>query len=234
MNVNFFVSRLRINYRRALFLALFLGLVCCLFPFLCSCKRHADYFSYLSEYRNNLLLAETENFSLRVYAVEKEHPFVADGMAGERVKRAEFYLSTGTGEYALSVTFYIGNEKYGGDAAFDGVKREYYYSCAADLSTTASLPVSVQIEDTVYEITAHSVRTEEVLTGERSLEMLTEKESELFSSLTNGKDFFGEIYLRLIYEEAPYYYIGVVDRTGKTTAFLLDAKTGKILAKREA
>lgn len=51
--------------------------------------------------------------------------------------------------------------------------------------------------------------------------------------MTDEYGFAGEIYLRLLYEDAPYYYVGVVSKGGKTTAFLLNGKTGKLLAKRE-
>ena len=58
------------------------------------------------------------------------------------------------------------------------------------------------------------------------------QEKELLKTLTNGKEFAGELYVRILYENVPYFYVGVVDRKGNVTAFLLDGKTGKILAKR--
>ena len=39
--------------------------------------------------------------------------------------------------------------------------------------------------------------------------------------------------MRLIYEDAPYYYIGIIDREGTIFALLVDSESGKILAKRE-
>ena len=43
----------------------------CLLPLFASCKKEIDYFDYVSELRSNIFLAETDGFSLRVYAVEK-------------------------------------------------------------------------------------------------------------------------------------------------------------------
>ena len=51
--------------------------------------------------------------------------------------------------------------------------------------------------------------------------------------MTDKYGFSGEIYLRLIYEDSPYYYVGVINRNSEVNAFLLNAETGKILAKRK-
>jgi hypothetical protein len=51
--------------------------------------------------------------------------------------------------------------------------------------------------------------------------------------MTDKYGFTGEIYLRLLYEDAPYYYVGVINRKGEITAFLVNATTGKVLAQRK-
>ena len=63
---------------------------------------------------------------------------------------------------------------------------------------------------------------------------LQENEKETFQSLTENNAFVGEIYLRLICEDEPYYYIGLITKDGKNRAYLLTADTGKVLAKRES
>lgn len=50
--------------------------------------------------------------------------------------------------------------------------------------------------------------------------------------MTDANGFAGEIYLRLIYEDVPYYYVGIIDREGRIFALLVDSEDGKILAKR--
>ena len=202
-----------------------------LFP---SCKKTQDYFSYLSEYRSNLFLVETEQFSLRIYALEKEHPFVADGGVGELTKRTELYITTKDGSNRCAVTFDLDGKTHGGECSYDSVKREYFYSCAVDTSSLSSIPLCVEIEGSRYEVTAYSVKNTDVLSGREILNRLQEQEGDLFVHLTDKNGFLAEIHLRLLYEETPYYYIGIVEKSGKTTAFLLDAATGKILAKRES
>ena len=84
------------------------------------------------------------------------------------------------------------------------------------------------------ELCALSIKTETTRSPKQILEDLKNGESELFSSMTDKYGFTGEIYIRILYEDFPYYYVGVIDRNGKTNAFLLNGETGKILAKRES
>ena len=63
---------------------------------------------------------------------------------------------------------------------------------------------------------------------------LCENEAATFDTLTDKNGFVGEIYLRLICEDSPYYYIGLIEKNGKIRAYLLDAESGKVLAKRES
>ena len=82
-------------------------------------------------------------------------------------------------------------------------------------------------------MTATTVRTDNMLSPKEVVEKIQTAESEKFKSMTDSKGFAGEIYLRLIYEDAPYYYIGIIDREGTIFALLVDSESGKILAKRE-
>jgi hypothetical protein len=52
--------------------------------------------------------------------------------------------------------------------------------------------------------------------------------------LTKSGRFLGEIYIRYIHENAPYYFVGVIDRNGAMNAYLLHGETGKILAARRS
>ena len=63
--------------------------------------------------------------------------------------------------------------------------------------------------------------------------MLSRIQFRQIESMTDKYGFTGEIYIRLIYEDAPYYYVGIIDRNGTINAFLLNATSGKILAKRQ-
>jgi uncharacterized membrane protein YkoI len=67
----------------------------------------------------------------------------------------------------------------------------------------------------------------------RTLDAQIDKKEAELEIFLRKYGFTGEICIRLLYEDAPYYYVGVIGQNGKTTAFLLNGKTGKLLAKRE-
>ena len=199
-----------------------------------ACSKEIDYYEFVSESRSNILLAQTETLDLRVYAVEKEQPYAADGIKRETSARTEIRLTAPSGDKDCTIAFSVNGKDYGGEMSFDNVKGYYYFSCTLDVSKLSALPCRIRYGDTALTLNAESVRNENTLSPEAVLQELQRVESELFKAMTDKYGFTGEIYLRLIYEDSAYYYVGIIDREGKTNAFLLNAQTGKVLAKRQS
>lgn len=199
---------------------------------LTACKKEINYLDYVSELRSNVLLAKEDGFSLRVYAVKKESPYICDGIPAETAQRAEVYLTAPSGDKECTLSFTVDEKNYGGDMSFDNVKAEYYFACALDLSKVSEISFTVCYGEQELTLRATSVLTEKTLAPETVLHNLILEENELFTGLTDDYGFAGEIYLRLLFEDFPYYYVGVTDRNGQTNAFLINGETGKILARR--
>jgi len=198
-----------------------------------SCQKSVNYFEYVSELRNNILLASDEKFSLRVHSVEREIPYLADGIPKEKTTLTEVRLDADGQTGECLVEFVFNGKTYGGEASYDNVKSEYFYSCSLNTSKAEELVFKIRFQDTVYELTAKSVLDGNAYSPQKILDVIRKEEKSLFTSMTDKYGFKGEIYLRLLFEDAPYYYVGIVSRDKKTVAFLLNAKTGKILARRE-
>ena len=211
----------------------FFSLIGCIFTLFFSttaCSKQLDYTQYLSENRQNIFIAERENFHLKIYAVDKEYPYCTDGFVGEVTSRVEVYFSIKNGGKTCHISLFHGDATLGGEMSYDSVEGEYFFSCAADLKNETALAVKLTHGEDEFTLTANSVKDESVLSPKQIIEALQTASYETFSALTKGKNFEGEIYMRLIYESAPYYYVGITGRNKKTTAFLLDAAEGKILA----
>ncbi|MBQ7924498.1 MAG: hypothetical protein IJ329_04240 [Clostridia bacterium] len=220
--------------KRLLYVTLLLSLVFFSFFFSACKKSKINYFSYVSELRSNIFYAETDGFSLRIFATEKEYPYSSDGVKRDTSVRTEIYLFAPSGDKTTAISFSIDETPYGGEMSYDNVKAEYYYSCTLDVSALSQIDCVIDYGGKTLEFCAQSVKTENTLTPQTVIEKLQESESELLASLTDKYGFAGEIYVRLLYEDFPYYYIGVIDRNGNTTAFLMNGETGKILAKRQS
>ncbi len=197
------------------------------------CGKTVDYFDCVSELRSNVLVAAKGNLAICAYATDKETPYAADGIKRAVSSRAEVYLTAPTGIDSYDLSFTYEGKEYGGDMSFDNIRLEYFFSCTLDISAAKEIVFTVACEDTTVELTAESVVTEEVMAPRDILEKVRAAENERFKAMTDKNGFAGEIYMRLIYEDTPYYYVGVIDREGRICALLVDSKDGKILAKRE-
>ncbi len=198
--------------------------------FLGACAKKTNYFDYVSECRSNIFLASNEEFSLKIYAVYKESPYLSDGIPRDCSQRFEAYLVAPAGTEKTELSFEQEGKRVGGEMSYDHVKREYYYSCTADISALSSLPFTVRYGEKEWSGNATSVRSEKTLAPKQVLNEVVTANPDLFQAMTDKYGFAGEIYLRLLYEGATYYYVGVIDRNGRIHAFLLNAESGKILA----
>ena len=208
-----------------------------IFVFLLSlfaCTKEVNYSEYVSELRSNIFLAETDEFSLRVYSVKKESPYSSDGIVQHCNERTEIYLVAPQGDKSCQISFTINGTVYGGEMSFDNVKAEYYYFCPLNTSALSTLPIEISFGEKRMEFTAKSVLNADTLPPFDVLSLLVNEEKDVFDSLTDKYGFAGEIHIRLIYEDSPYYYLGIIDRSGRITAFLINATSGKILAKRKS
>ena len=223
-----------IYYKNKFFSLLLLSvLILFLFP-LFACKKQVDYTQYISELRDNVFLAEKDTLSLCAYSVEKEYPYESDGIKRETSRRTEVRLVTPSGDKICTIDFSVDGKQYGGEMSYDNVKGEYYYVCSLNSSQLNQLIFDVNYGETYYQMTAKSVKTPTTFSAQQALQIVQTAESELFEGMTDKYGFAGEIYLRLIFEETPYYYVGIINRNGQITAFLLNAESGKILAKRQS
>lgn len=214
--------------------------VCIVYCFAClvlacglsSCKKTVDYFSYVSELRDNIFLGANETLQLRVYAIKKESPYLTDGIPCEKNVRTELHLCAPAGDKTCTVSFQINGTAISGEMSYDNVKGEYFFAYPISCSELSSIDFVLVYGEETFTISTNSVKEKATLSPQIILNSIIEKETELFSAMTDKYGFTGEIYMRLIYEDAPFYYVGIIERNGNVTAFLLNANTGKILAKR--
>ena len=192
-----------------------------------------DYFDYVSELRSNVLIATQENYVLKIYAVEKEYPYSTDGIKRETTTRTEIYFTAPSGDKTCQITFTLNGKSHEGELSYDNVKAEYFLSYPADFSNVENLDFSLRYGEEHLKMTAKTIKTDKTLSPRQALTKLQENAPSVFETLTNENGFVGEIYLRLISEDAPYYYIGLIEKNGNIQAYLLNSETGKILAKRE-
>lgn len=198
-------------------------------PLFAACSAQVDYYDYVSEYRSGVYIFSEDGEELKIYCSQRETPYSSDGIKGEMNSTVEvFYRPEGSPD---SVEISIGD--LGGEMSYQSVTQNFYMCFTADDFDASSVEVRVTADGSEKTITAMNVREEGVIDGRQALKCVTEYDGARFEKLTEGARFSGEIYIRLLYDEGCFYYVGVCDREGNTHSYLLNGTDGRVLAEKD-
>ena len=194
------------------------------------CAKNVDYSEYISEKRYDVFLYGGDDAEIKIYCSEKESPYVADGIKGNINGLVEIYAKLG-GDFE-KVT--VSSQSFeGGEMSYLTVRDCWYLSFSGTGFDSEQLTLTLEADGKQTEYSLLSVVTNSVMTCEQALECVKEHSQMLFAGLTENGIFNGEIFIRLLYDDKCYYYVGICDREGAITAFLVDGETGRIIAERE-
>lgn len=207
-----------------------LSVLLCLPAFLClsGCKKSADYFSYVSEYRKSFYFYKDDTISVKIYSVDKETPYSLDGVKGDVSNVTEIYFEYNGSANEVEIEL-LG---HGGEMSWLAVTRNYYLSFAGENIKEASIPVTLNIDGKEKKVDVFNVAEEGTIDGKTALKSVYEYDSATFNDLTNGANFSGEIIIRLLYDDGCFYYVGVCNRDKNVHAYLVNATDGRIIAER--
>lgn len=197
--------------------------------FLSGCKKSADYFSYVSEYRKNFYFYEDDLLSVKIYSVDKETPYSLDGFKGAVSNVTEVYFEYKNGANEVEIEL-LGQ---GGEMSWLAVTRNFYLSFAGGVLSEAIIPVTFKIDGKEKKVDVFNVAEEGTIDGKTALKCVREYDADTFDSLTDGTSFAGEIIIRLLYDDGCFYYVGVCNREGNVHAYLVNGADGRIIAERE-
>lgn len=197
--------------------------------FLCGCKKSVDYSAYVSEKRTDIYLYSDDGPEIKIYLSEKETPYCADGIKGEMTSLCEIFVKLPKNYEEVNVTI----DGVQSEMSYRAVENDYYLSLSNCGISGQSATVTLSYGEENKDYTALSVRDDGVMTCENAVKCVTEHNPDLFSSLTENGIFKGEIFVRLLYDEGCYYYVGVCDRDKNINAYLVDGVRGKIIANKQ-
>ncbi|MDE6667842.1 MAG: hypothetical protein K2K38_05795 [Clostridia bacterium] len=210
------------------FASVILAVLCavCALP---ACSKQVNYCDYISESRTDIFVYRDDATEIKIHCSKKEQPFSADGYKGEMCDLVEIYVSLAKNPQELEVQV----EGLGGEMNYQAVTRQYYLSLTAAAFNKSGVEVALTADGKQQTYTALSVKDGKVMSCEKAVECVAEYASELFEGMTSNGLFDGEIFVRLLYDEGCYYYVGVCNKEKHVTAFLIDGERGKVIAKKE-
>lgn len=194
-----------------------------------ACATNTDYTSYISEKRSEIYLYSDDETQIKIYCVTREQPYCADGVCGEMCALTEIFVNFASTPEKVEIS--IGG--FNGEMNYEAVEKQFSltYSAAAFSSDSVELTLNCDGKEKTYR--ALNVCDSGIINCEQAVLCAVEYDRELFESLKIKKDFNGEIYVRLLYDEGCYYYVGVCDRNKNITAYLLDGGTGKVITSKK-
>lgn len=194
-------------------------------PLVAGCAKNVDYYSYASEIRSEIYLYEDDTTSVKIQCSEREHPYASDGIKGEMSELVEIFVTLPENPQKLGIK----TDGFEGEMNYRAAENEYYLSYGGKAFSKASVDVTLDIDGEEKSFSALTVRYDGVLTCSEALNCAIDYDKNLFESMTSNRIFNGEIFIRLLYDEGCYYYVGVCDRDKLITAFLVDGEKGKVI-----
>ncbi len=194
------------------------------------CKsKGTDYSDYISEMRSDIYLYSNDGLEIKIYRSQKESPFNADGIKGEMCDLTEIYVSLPKNYDEVEVSVC----EIEAEMSFRAVDNCYYMSCTGGGISGEKADVTLTYGGKSETYCAASVLYNGVISCKEAVNCVRDHDGALFSTLTENGIFKGEIFVRLLYDEGCYYYVGICNRDKKISAFLVDGERGKVIAKRE-
>ena len=197
------------------------------------CDTTVDYSQYVSEYRSEIYIAEQNGYSLSAFFCAREYPYRSDGVCAEKQQTVEVYLTVPDNTKNYGITFTLDGKECGGDMSYDSVHTRFFFSQSAESVPNSTIDFKICFDEESVTLQAKRMREGNELSMPEIIAKLAEARAELFKSMTSGKTFTGELYVRLVYNEKCYYFVAVSTDKGMERCFLLDAQTGEILAERK-
>lgn len=210
-----------------------LGAVCatvCAASFAFSgCMKQVDYSAYVSERRTNIFLYEDDTTAVKIHCSQKEQPYAADGFKGEMSDLIEIFVTLPK----VYDTVEVSVANLSGEMTYQAVEKRFYLSLSAPEFTANSVDVTLNFDGESKTFSALSVKDGGVMSCDEAVKCVAEHARELFDGLTANGLFDGEIFVRLLYDEGCYYYVGVCDKTKHVSAYLIDGEKGKVISTKE-
>lgn len=217
--------------KKVLSVILIASLIICANMFV-SCSAKDDYSGCISQLRTDIFKGDYNGNTLVIYPEEKEYPFIFDGNACERKYFVTIKLENVSGE-GISAEFAIDDVSYGGELIFQVVSNALMCSIEVQSLPQKRLSVSITEDEKTTVVETKSVRISDTVSYKAGIKTIKKERKDFIKSITKNKRLQAEIHVRLLSEsDKNFWYIGFADKNGRLSSFLIDGKSGHILAER--
>lgn len=213
---------------------LLLTTLCIIFTFLLfSCSKPPLYEGKISQLRQEIFFAENEQFKLVCYPETRENPMENDGICGKIENVIIFRLtfkSSAIKDSTYDISFNVNGKSYNGKFEYKTIPNLLTSTISVENINFKDLQVTVTSENQTYSLKAIAQKNSDTITHIKAINQLS-KNDEQAKEILNSNNY--ELKIRLIDNEGyDYWYVGFSNGE-KSVSYLIDGKTGEIVAKKE-
>lgn len=196
-----------------------------------ACSNKLDVSGYVSELRLDIFSGESASYSVVAYSEKREYPFISDGSVGEVKSQLTIKLTQKQkAESGLKALAFFGNKEYEANFTYNVVNSSMIAVIEVDKFPSSSFTLSVVSQSGSENVTLTSLKHDEVISYKDALESVVEYDEDKAKNLFKEKG-LAEIHIRIMEsDDKNYYYVGLVEKEGKTSAYLVDGYSGEVLA----
>ena len=212
-------------------------LICTVFMFMAvfSCKAEVDLTAYISELRENIYIGEVDGIKVTVYSGKREKPFIADSYVGEMKNILTIKLenqSVMTDDASIEISY--DKITKNGDFEYHPIGGKYTTTIEVDtLPNTAQINAKLKCNGKEQEIVLLTTVSSNSISPKQALEFVKKHDKKTVEEIFESGKVEAEIHVRIMADgERNFYYVGFALKDGTIKAYLVDGKSGEILAKK--
>ncbi len=199
-----------------------------------SCKKDVDLSYYVSELRENVYVGEVDSLKVTVYPEKRETPFIADSYVG-KLKNQLIVKIDGENVTLDDAEIILSYDKTTAQGSFNYSPIGGKYVCnieVENLPKNGSINGVLKTGEKECEFVLSSAVTSSAISAKDALNSVKKHDFKTVDKLFCDGKVEAEIHVRIMADkERNYYYVGFVSKNG-TYAYLIDGRTGEVLAKK--
>lgn len=214
-------------------IAILLATLCAIASaFMSGCKSNNELDNNVSQLRFEILVGESEGYKMTAYFEMCEFPLAADGIANTLSKVIKLKLTQTGDEGTFETKFTVAGINYTKKFEYNPIGSNYAADVFVESFPDSDFAVDIIDGEKQETVILKSVKTSGIIDHAAALETAKSEFSGKLDTLQSSKTDY-EYQIRLLCEnDNVFWFVGLVT-SGGTNAALIDASSGKVVAKKE-
>lgn len=204
-------------------------------------KAETNFNNHLIEIRNNLFVAEDDNFYVTVCTGEREQDYALDGVVNELVPFGIVTLARldnerlSDDEYAF--TLVVNGERIEGVLEKSPYDNTYSADIEQVIADDAEISLQVSVNGYAFNQPLSNISSTFGVNRDTAISIACEELKDSIKNLSKENNNLSEAFVKILKDYSGesnryYWYVGIISPEGKTSGVLIDSASGDIISKK--